>query len=130
MKKFNLKRLLKKSLKSGLYVLFLLLVVLLAFEFIYRNQLIDTYASELNYFNSEEELADSDQPTLLILGDSYTAGNYTYAYHLKDMYANHRVINAGVSGTGIIQTNFMAPGRIKRFKPKKVIWQAGCICQD
>lgn len=114
----------KKLLKRGFYLIFLLLFVLLAFEIIYRNQWIDTWQPELTYFNTPEELTDSShKPTLLVLGDSYSAGNYTYAWHLKSLLPEWRVINSAVSGTGIIQTNYLAPGRIQRFQPKIVLYQ-------
>lgn len=113
----------RKAFKFLLYLSFLALILLVALEIIYRTQLIDLYRTELTTFNTPQELADTTKPTILIAGDSYTAGNYTWAYHLKSALPDHRVINSGVSGTGSKQTTLMAPGRFREFQPDLFIYQ-------
>lgn len=106
------------------YALLGVISVLLVFEGIYRFQLIDTYRPELEAYNAEDDLVSSDErETMLIMGDSFTAGNYSYASHLRTLFPNYQVVNAGMSGTGIVQANIVAPQRFETFKPSILIYQ-------
>ena len=101
------------------------LIVLLLFEGLYRWQIVDTYLPELRSYNSQDALLGSaeGQATILAMGDSFTAGQWSYPRHLQELLPDYRVVNAGVSGTGVIQASLMAPRRFKTFKPSLFIYQ-------
>ena len=100
---------------------------MLAFELVFRAQLVDTYTPELRAFNSEEVLRevpeDTGRETILALGDSFTAGYYSYPVQLRKSLPQYRVVNAGISGTGAVQAAMVAPARFSRFKPSVFIYQ-------
>ena len=104
------------------YVLFALLPLVM-FEAVYRWQLADTYAPELRAFNSSEDLADDGRRTVLIMGDSFTAGTRGYVSILKERVSGLRVINGGVAGTGVIQAEIIARRRFQAFHPSIFIYQ-------
>jgi len=96
---------------------------LLLLEWLYRAQLVDTYRPELRTFNPPQVLADDGRPTLLLMGDSFTAGRASYAGILQDTLQEWRVINAAVSGTGVLQALYMAPNRFVQFRPAVFLYQ-------
>ena len=83
-----------------LMVLVSLGLALLVLEWLYRLQLVDTYRPELRTFNPPQVLASNAKPTLLVMGDSFTASRTSYAGILQDTLHDWRIINAAVSGTG------------------------------
>ena len=94
------------------------------FEIIYRWQWIDTYKPELKAFNDARSLSGEDhRPGILILGDSFTAGRDSYPALLQSELPEYRVINAGLTATGILEARFVAPGRFRRFTPEVFIYQ-------
>ena len=56
-------------------------------------------------------------------GDSFTAGRTSYAGILQDTLREWRVINAAVSGTGVLQALYMAPNRFAQFRPAIFLYQ-------
>ncbi len=117
-------RFIKKTLRWSVYGLLCSVVVLLLFEIIYRHQLVDTYRPELRGYNTPAVLENAEsKPAVLIMGDSFTAGMHTYAEKLRPLMPGYRIINAGVSGTGIVQANVMAPRRFEAFQPSIFIYQ-------
>jgi hypothetical protein len=97
---------------------------LCALELMYRFQLVDCYAPELKAYNATFESADqSDGRTILVQGDSFTAGSDDYPAKMQAALVDYRVVNAGVSGTGVIQARIIAPRRFKTFKPDIFIYQ-------
>jgi hypothetical protein len=98
-------------------------LALLVLEGLYRLQLVDTYRPELHAFNPPQVLISNDQPTLLVMGDSFTAGRTSYAGILQDTLREWRVINAAVSGTGVLQALYMAPKRFAQFHPAIFLYQ-------
>ena len=94
----------------------------LALELSYRYQLIDNYAPELRVYNSPQTLA-AQRKTILILGDSFTAGSPTYPPMLRQKIRDYRIINGGIPGSGIIQACIVAPDRFKELKPDIFIYQ-------
>lgn len=99
-------------------------IALLIFEGLYRWQVVDTYLPELRSYNDDALRRSADgKPTILAMGDSFTAGPYSYPRYLQDRLPAYRVINAGVPGTGVIQASFMAPRRFQTFKPSLFIYQ-------
>jgi hypothetical protein len=105
------------------YLLFVLLVSLAVLEGLYRWQVVDTYSPELRTLNSPEDLSADSRPTVLIMGDSFTASSGSYAGILKQMVPQLRIINGGVSGTGVVQAEFMARHRFHAFHPSIFIYQ-------
>jgi len=96
---------------------------LLVLEWVYRFQLVDTYRPELYTFNPPQVLSHDAKPTLLVMGDSFTAGRTSYAGILQDTLQEWQVINAAVSGTGVLQALYMAPHRFTRFHPSIFLYQ-------
>jgi hypothetical protein len=104
-------------------VLVSLSLALFVLEWLYRLQPVDTYRPELHTFNPPQVLGSNDQPTLLVMGDSFTAGRTSYAGILQDTLREWRVINAAVSGTGVLQALYMAPKRFAQFHPSILLYQ-------
>src|SRR5215475_12351079 len=98
-------------------------LALLVLEWFYRSQLVDTYRPELHTFNPPQVLASHAKPTLLVMGDSFTAGRTSYAGILQDTLQEWRVINAAVSGTGVLQALYMASNRFAHFHPSIFLYQ-------
>jgi hypothetical protein len=57
------------------------------------------------------------------MGDSFTAGRTSYAGILQDTLREWQVINAAVSGTGVLQALYMAPNRFAQFHPSIFLYQ-------
>lgn len=107
------------ALVIGLNVSLPLLIV----EWSYRIQVVDTYSPELRTFNAPQVLADDGRPTLLLMGDSFTASPTSYAGILQETLREWRVINAAISGTGVVQACYIAPRRFARFRPAIFLYQ-------
>jgi len=116
--------LMRKTLLLALLVLLSLGLALLVLEWVYRAQLVDTYRPELHTFNPGQVIAPDGKPALLVIGDSFTAGRTSYAGILQDTLQEWRVINAAVSGTGVLQALDMAPHRFAQFHPAIFLYQA------
>lgn len=113
----------RRLLSLPLLVLTSLAVGLLLIEGIYRWQLVDMYTAELHTFNPVQALQTRDKPSILIMGDSFTAGRTSYASLVQEMLQEWRVVNAGVSGTGVLQALYMAPQRFATFRPSLFVYQ-------
>lgn len=101
-----------------------LAVVSLLLEAAYRGQWIDFHRADLAAANPSDTLADSSRPTILALGDSFTAGADNWPAGLqRRLGPGTRVVNSGVGGTTIRQMRIIAEGRIRRFHPSWVICQ-------
>jgi hypothetical protein len=98
-------------------------LALLVLEWLYRLQLVDTYRPELHTFNPAQVLAPNAKPTLLVMGDSFTASRTSYAGIFQDTLQEWRIINAAVSGTGVLQALYMAPQRFAQFHPSIFLYQ-------
>ena len=122
---FNLQQPWKKrAIFICIYGVCCVIFALFLFEFAYRTQIIDTYLPELRSYNSGDDIEDGKgKKTVLIMGDSFTAGTMTYAGILRKELPEYRVINSGVSGTGILQASMIAKRRFQRFKPSIFIYQ-------
>jgi hypothetical protein len=112
------RRLLRISGRTIL-VLFGLLLVL---ELAYRYQWIDTYRKVPESLNPPEALTAKDR-TLLVMGDSFSASRDGWVERLRPQLPGMRVINAAVSGTGIVQADIMAPALFERFQPDILVYQ-------
>ena len=98
-------------------------VACLALEGLYRRQIFDTYQAELRAYNSEQLHDSCDRPTLLAMGDSFTAGHGSYAGILQRDLSKWRVIVSAVSGTGVLEATYRAPRRFSRFRPSIFVYQ-------
>jgi len=115
---------LKKLLMISGYLTFLFIIVLVLLNFIYTAGFIDFYKPELNFFNSKDDLSMGNRKdTILVMGDSFTAGNGNYPNILRNMFPDCRIINAGIPGSGIIQAEITGKKRVTQFKPKIFIYQ-------
>lgn len=87
-------------------------------------QIVDTYLPELRGFNPGNDIEDSkNRKTVLIMGDSFTAGTTSYAGILRKELPDYRVVNSGIGGTGVIQASIIAKRRFQKFKPSIFIYQ-------
>jgi hypothetical protein len=99
-------------------------VSLVALETVYRLQPVDTYRGELRLYNEREDLERSDsRPTVLLMGDSLTAGTRSYPAAVRRARPDWRVINAGIPGSCVIQANLVAPRRFRDFEPSVFVYQ-------
>lgn len=114
----------RRIIFASVYGLCCIIFGLFLFEFVYRTQIIDTYLPELRGFNPENGIEDGkNRKTVLIMGDSFTAGTTTYAGIMQKELPDYRVINSGISGTGVIQASIIAKRRFQKFKPSIFIYQ-------
>ncbi|MCB0646432.1 MAG: SGNH/GDSL hydrolase family protein [Saprospiraceae bacterium] len=112
-------RKIRQVLLLSMLSLTLFLVVL---EVSYRTFLFDFYKAELNGLNTKETLT-SEQPKILVIGDSFSAHPQAYVSLLREHLHEYSVINAGVPGSCIKQHRIYAPKRIRQFDPKIFIYQ-------
>ena len=118
------KKPLKKRWKSLFFLIYLSLISLFLFEIAYRFQWYDFYGDELRSLNPPAAIQnEAHKPTILVMGDSFTALPGGYVDQLREELPGYSLINAAVPGTGIEQTALMAPGRIEKFKPAVFIYQ-------
>ena len=101
------------------------LVAGLAFlELLVRAAPADFYAAELRAGTPARDLEPTARPTLLALGDSFTANPEGWVAVLRArLGAGRRVVGSGVSGFTTRQIARIAPGRIARFSPRVVVVQ-------
>jgi GDSL-like Lipase/Acylhydrolase family len=93
-------------------------------EIAYRGQWIDFHRADLAASNPTGALEESSRPTVLALGDSFTAGRDNWPGYLQKLLGPEvRVVNSGVGGSTIRQMRAMIEGRIRRFQPRWVICQ-------
>ena len=113
----------KRILFFSTYVIFCLACFLAIFEVIFRYQLVDFYRPELRAFNRAADLGNSPRKTLMGMGDSLTAGWYTWLAYLRRQLPAYRVINGAISATGIFEPLYTAPRRFREFHPQVFIYQ-------
>jgi len=114
---------LKKALKTIGYFIFLAITVLLLLELSYRFYAIDFYKGHLMGLNDSKTLSTTDQASILVIGDSFTADRSSYVSHLRDSLRNYRIINSGIPGTSLPQHRLMISSRMKRFRPDVLLYQ-------
>lgn len=112
----------KKVLKIFSYLCFLIIASLTLFEVCFRLQVIDFYKTELDALNIEGKKKES-QPTVLIIGDSFSAHPNSYVQKLREHYPSVHFVNAAVPGTGILEHKLIFSNRMKRYEPQYLIYQ-------
>ncbi len=113
----------KKGIKTLGYILFLIASVTLLLEASYRWYIVDFYRNNLNGLNSTALLEATDRPTVLVIGDSFSADQNSYVQLLRDSLSDYRVINAAIPGTCIRQHELFLRSRIQEFQPALLIYQ-------
>ena len=98
-------------------------LMIVLFQLFFDYQMVDFYKSFLHEYNTEKELTNNTDKTILAMGDSFTAGNGSWPGYLKRNLPHYRVINSGVGGTEIPQTLASARKRFTEFKPDIFIYQ-------
>lgn len=102
----------------------LLLAALALVELLVRTTALDLYAAELGAGTPAADLEPTSRPTLLALGDSFTANPEGWVAILRGRLGpDRRVVGSGVSGFTARQIARIAPGRIARFAPRIVVVQ-------
>ena len=99
-----------------------LLFLTLGLELAWRFQWIDTYRRELNVLNPTLEVQKSGK-TILLMGDSFTAAQNSWAETLRKLRPNDKIINSAVPGTSVLHANVMLSGRLETFQPDLLIYQ-------
>lgn len=114
----------KNILQIGSIIIISFILTILLSNFIYLAGYIDFYKAELLTYNSTIDLSEhNEKNTILIMGDSFTAANSSYPNILRNILHDYRIINSGISGSGIIQASIIAKKRIHKFKPDIFIYQ-------
>jgi hypothetical protein len=103
-------------------LLAVLLVIGLLLELSYRFYVIDFYASEFTALNPVSVSDANEKPTVLFLGDSFTANVDSYVGKLRNKLS-FNLINGAISGTGVMEASFVAPSRIDEFEPDILVYQ-------
>jgi len=121
----------KNIFQIGLTIIISLVIAVLLSNVIYLSGYIDFYKPELLAYNSIDDLSGhNNRNTVLIMGDSFTAGNTSYPNILRNMLPNYRIINAGISGSGIIQASIIAKKGLRNSTQKflyiKYMWAMIC----
>ncbi len=94
-------------------------ITIILIELVYRYSVIDFYKSELQALNPDFK---SNPVDYLVFGDSFSASAKNYVDLLR-VSSNKTFVNTSVPGTGIKQVNTFASRRLKKFKPKNIIYQ-------
>ncbi|MDB4728439.1 hypothetical protein OAF63_06575, partial [Saprospiraceae bacterium] len=97
--------------------------VLLLLELTYRYYWVDFYSGNLKGLNTTTALATNDKPTILIIGDSFTADQNSYVGGLRKAFPKYQIINSAVPGTCARQHELMIRKRVKQFPPDLFIYQ-------
>ena len=109
--------------KSVVYLLIVSITTLFLLEIVYRTYLFDFYKGNLQGLNETAVIESSDLPTLLALGDSFTADKQSYLNYLRSNLSHYRIINSAVPGTTVRQHALMASKRLRQFDPDIFIYQ-------
>lgn len=95
---------------------------MLLLEGAYRLQWMDFYTKDLHSFNPLEVLQGAGC-TVLVFGDSFSAGNQSYVSVLRNILPQARWINGGISDSGPREALLVAPRRFRQFRPQLMIYQ-------
>ena len=100
--------------------LIVLLCTLLVLEVVYRYQWIDFFKTEFKALNKNIK---SNQPNVLVFGDSFTAYPNGYVTHFRKAHPEMNVINCSMPGSGPYEMELMASRRVSDYPPKGIIYQ-------
>lgn len=117
-----MKSRLKKIGKFALKLILIAFVTLCILEVAYRFQWIDFYNTEWTYQN-DTIIEDSNKSSVLVFGDSFTAGKHSWVQVLRKSNSNTNFYNAALPGVGVETYSFIFKDRIEASKPDKIIIQ-------
>lgn len=100
-----------------------LLALAALLECAYRGDWIDFHAGDLRAANTPADLTTDGRPTLLVLGDSFSADPRGYVPRLRHSLRGWRVVGSGVSGFSARQLLRLAPRRLRQTAPRVVLVQ-------
>ncbi|MBK8558144.1 MAG: hypothetical protein IPL65_21485 [Lewinellaceae bacterium] len=110
----------KRWLKKGAYLLWLIIMVIGLLEIAYRYQWVDFYHTERVLLNPKPH---GKGMKILVLGDSFTANTDSYVDVLRDSMPEADVRNAALPGVGIREMSAVAARRLQEFQPDVLIYQ-------
>lgn len=111
-----------KSLKKWIFQFVLIsFITLCVFEFAYRHQIIDFYASGWQFLNKDLKEKPNAQK-ILVFGDSFSANQESWINQLNDD-PNLKVYNAAIPGIGVETFDFILAPRINEVQPDHIIIQ-------
>lgn len=115
---------LKRLFQLGFKLLLIGFITLVLFEICYRCNIVDFYKTEQLALNSIEDL-NTENVDVLVFGDSFSATSkeINYIDKLRNIYPDKTILNFSIPGTGIKQLNTFAKEKIKKYKPKTIIYQ-------
>jgi len=114
----------RNLVKKLLYLLYLLVIVVMLMEVAYRFQIIDFYRPELNALNPQHPNTKTrGKKTVLVFGDSFTVQSNSWLNQLRIDSPDYTIINSAITGSSIVETSYVAPGRIDDFDPDIFIYQ-------
>ena len=107
-----------RTLALGLVNVAVLLGSAILVEVAFRFQVVDFWQAELRRYNTT--IATGSGATVLLLGDSFSAGQGALADQLRlQLGPRVAVINSAVSGTTARDALLVAPRRLERFWPRR-----------
>lgn len=113
-----------RKLRNGfLYLVFLASSTLLLLELCYRWYVVDFYGAQFQALNQKELEETGDRPSILVVGDSFSADQNSYVKGLRNQIGSHRIINAAIPGTCVRQHERYFAKRVRDFQPDLVIYQ-------
>ncbi|MCR9171355.1 MAG: hypothetical protein NXI10_02610 [bacterium] len=110
----------KKIWKRTWQISLILFCTLLVLEVAYRYQWIDFFKTEYKALNKN---IHSNQPNVLVFGDSFTAYPNGYVAHFREAHPKINVINCSMPGSGPYEMELIASRRISDHPPKGIIYQ-------
>lgn len=117
-----MKQLLIKFLRFCLNLFLIGVITLILFECCYRFYVIDFYGATWKILNQDFNPGNK-QTDMLVFGDSFSAKDSGYVYHLRKQHADKVIYNASFPGIGLKQVNLFASARIKETNPKAILYQ-------
>ncbi len=99
-------------------------MTLCLFEMCYRYNVIDFYRAQSQGLNTKKDLEDRNVD-LMVFGDSFSATSkeINYVDMLRKNETDFSILNFSVPGFGIRQINTFAKKKIKKHKPKAILYQ-------
>ncbi|MDN3664276.1 hypothetical protein ACFFU1_03930 [Algibacter miyuki] len=101
------------------------MITLLIFEVCFRLSVIDFYRLEAEALNTSENLKVENAVDYLVFGDSFsaTSSEINYIDMLRKRNPELSFFNVSVPGIGIREVNTFAATKIRKHKPKAIIYQ-------
>lgn len=92
-------------------------------ELSYRSYVFDFYAPELRAYNPAETRTKPGSADILVMGDSFSAGQQSYVAELRALVSECTIVNGAIPGSGIHEANVLAPSLFDRYDPAVLVYQ-------